>query len=118
MGRAHAFQSDLARGHAGGWPGLTAARTAAVAQAAEVDPPEGIGGPATPTALGAGRGRHSRQRQRVVVHSEVQDTRALAAEIGDERVVRVEHEPRGAFAGDLFPALGDGLELAVAIELV
>ena len=57
--------------------------------------------------------------ERVVLHAEVARV-ALPAEIGDERVVRVEHERRGAGVrgDDLRPALGDDLELAVAVELV
>ena len=39
-------------------------------------------------------------------------------QVRDERVVGVEHEPAGVARGDLGPAVGDRLELAVAVELV
>jgi hypothetical protein len=41
----------------------------------------------------------------------------VAPEIGDERIVRVEHQP-GAVLDDRRPAVGDRLQLAVAVELV
>ena len=44
----------------------------------------------------------------------------VAAEVGDQRVVGVEHQRAraGQLAHDLRPAVGDRLELAVAVELV
>ena len=60
------------------------------------------------------------ERERVVLDTEVGDVRALAAEVGDQRVVGVQHE-RGIVrlgGDDLGPAVGDQLELAVAVELV
>ena len=55
----------------------------------------------------------------VVLDPEVQRLRP-AAEVGDERVVGVEHElrPRRASLDDGGPAVGDRVELAVAVELV
>ena len=54
-----------------------------------------------------------------VLDAEVQRLR-LAAEVGDERVVGVEHELRAGRAAldDDGPAVGDRVELAVAVELV
>ena len=53
-------------------------------------------------------------------HAEVERLGVMAAEVGDQRVVGVEHEPRAAAVGrdDRGPAVGDRLELAVAVELV
>jgi hypothetical protein len=59
------------------------------------------------------------QRERVILDAEVE--RAVrAAEVGDERVVGVEHERRGGAAprDELGPAVGDDVQLAVAVELV
>ena len=77
--------------------------------------------------------------ERVVVDAEVDDARrdasasghgrrpraprgglVDAAQVGDERVVGVEHErrPAGARGHDRGPAVGDRLQLAVAVELV
>src|SRR6202023_3464448 len=50
--------------------------------------------------------------------TEVQRRGTIAAEIGDLRIVRVQHEPSIGAAERLMPALGDRLELAVAVELV
>ena len=60
--------------------------------------------------------RHALQRERVVLDPEVQRARALAAQIGDQRVIGVEHELARLQVGR--PAVGDRLELAVAVELV
>jgi hypothetical protein len=60
-----------------------------------------------------------RERQRVVLDAEVERL-AVAAEVGDQRVVGVEHEPGGGGqpGDDPRPAVGDDLQLAVAVELV
>ena len=59
------------------------------------------------------------QRQRVVLDAVVEGL-PVAPEVGDERVVGVQDEAgRGRQAGDdRRPAVGDDLELAVAVELV
>jgi hypothetical protein len=74
---------------------------------------------AAPAVLGVRRVLELGERERVVVHAEEHGA-AVAAQIGDERVVGVEHERRGARVGgdDVRPAVGDDLELAVAVELV
>jgi hypothetical protein len=53
-----------------------------------------------------------------VLDAEVERLGRVAAEVGDARVVRVQDEPRRASSGELGPARGDRLELAVAVELV
>jgi len=62
----------------------------------------------------------ARQGHRVVLHAEVEDVGLLAPEVGDQRVVGVQHELRAAGAprDDGGPAIGDRLELAEAVELV
>ncbi len=70
-----------------------------MAEVAEVDGLEEVGGAAVAAVLGVGGVRHAGQRERVVVNSEVQDARrpsTLAAEVGDHRVVGVEHQSRVA----------------------
>ena len=64
--------------------------------------------------------RHGAGGDRVVLHAEVRHAdRPVAAEVGDERIVGVEHELRRRGRGDgRRPAVGDRLELAVAVELV
>ena len=56
----------------------------------------------------------------VVLQPEVDHSRAASPEVGDQRIVGVQHEPRaGRRAGnELGPAVGDQLELAVAVELI
>ena len=63
---------------------------------------------------------HPRQRLRVVLDAEVGHALATAAEVGHERVVGVQHEARLAVQAldQLRPAVGQQLELAVAVELV
>ena len=58
--------------------------------------------------------------ERVVLDPEVGRVGHAAAEVGHERVVGVEdeHAAAGAGGGDGGPAVGDRLELAVAVELV
>jgi hypothetical protein len=74
---------------------------------------------AAAAVLGVGGVLELGERERVVVHAEVQ-RRCVAAEVGDQRIVGVEHERRAAGdpADDLRPAVGDDLQLAVAVELV
>jgi hypothetical protein len=59
------------------------------------------------------------ERERVVLDAVVERL-AAAAEVAHQRVVGVEHEARGGGQAldDLCPAVGDDLELAVAVELV
>ena len=63
---------------------------------------------------------HLGHRHCVVLDSEVGHAGVLAAEIGDQWIVGVQHQPgvaRGPCENDR-PPVGDRLELAVAIELV
>ncbi len=117
-GRAHAFQAHVAGCDRRRRPRLAAARAVVVAEVAEVDRVEHVRRAAAAAVLGVGRVGHPGQRQRVVLDPEVQRARVLAAEVRDQRVVGVQHEPRAARAQHLLPALGDRLELAVAVELV
>ncbi len=60
------------------------------------------------------------ERVRAVLHAEVHDALALAPQVRHQRVVGVEHE-RGApvaLCHQLRPAVGQQLQLAVAVELV
>jgi hypothetical protein len=62
---------------------------------------------------------HALQRDRVVLHADVDRVRPVAAEVGHQRVVGVEHERAvRRRRHDRRPAVGDGLELPVAVELV
>ena len=86
------------------------------AEVPEVDGVEGVGRAASPAVLGVGGVRHPRQRHRVVLDAEVERAGMLAPEVGDERIVGVEHQPLGTKA--VLPALDDRLQLAVAVELI
>ena len=110
------------RGHGGRGPRLAAARAVVVAEMAEVDRVEHIRRAAAAAVLRIGGVRHACQRERVVLDAEVEHRRvALTAEVGDRWIVGVEHERRVAGRSGVHgrvPAIGDRLELAVAIELV
>ena len=93
------------------------------AEVAHVDGVVGQQRAAAAAVLGVRRVGHAAQRDAVVLHAEVRHgARAVGAdapEVGDERVVGVEHELRGRRRGDgRRPAVGDRLQLAVAVELV
>jgi hypothetical protein len=70
--------------------------------------------------LRVGRVLELGQRLRVVREAEVGDAAELAAEVRDQRVVGVQHEPRAAGVGgdDLRPAVRQQVQLPVAVELV
>ena len=89
-----------------------------VAQVAQVDGVEDVGRAAVATVLRVGRVGHAGQRQRVVLDTEVERPRPLPAKVGDERIVCVEHRLRAAACQRVAPAVGDRLELSVAVELV
>jgi hypothetical protein len=75
---------------------------------------------AVAAVLGVGGVLELGQGERIVLHAEVHDALALAAEVRHERVVGVEHQC-GAFAArgdEVGPAVGEQLQLAVAVELV
>ena len=96
---------------------LAAVRALVVAEVGEVDGAVGVGVAAAAAVLGVARVLELGEREAVVVDAEVHGLRRVAAEVGDERVVGVEHEAR-ALADDRGPAVGDRLQLAVAVELV
>ena len=101
-----------------GPPGA-AVRARIAAEVGEVGGLVGVGVAAAAAVLGVGRVLELGERERVVLDAEVERV-AVAAEVGDQRVVGVEHE-RGRLrqpGDDLGPAVGDDLELAVAVELV
>ena len=78
-----------------------------------------IGVPTAPAMLGVRRVRHSGLSDAVVLDAEVQDPVSIAAEIGDERVIRVEGQCQARIAVQhRGPAIGDRLELPVAVELI
>ena len=110
------------RGDRGHGTRLAAARAVVVAEMAEVDRVEHVGRAAVAAVLRIGGVRHPCQRERVVLDAEVQHRRvALTAEVGDRGVVGVEHERRLTGRSGVhgrIPAIGDRLQLAVAIELV
>ena len=116
--RADAVQEDLAGGERRGRAALAATVAVVVAEVAEVHGVEHVGGPATAAVLGVGGVGHAGHRQRVVLHAEVQRLWVVATEVGDQRVVGVQDRAGGTGRQHLLPALGDPLELAVAVELV
>ena len=63
---------------------------------------------------------HAGERLGVVLHPEVRHAAALTAEVGHQRIVGVEHEASAAveLGHELRPAVGEQVELAVAVELV
>ena len=70
-----------------------------------------------PAVRGVGGVLHLRQRHRVVLHAEVGGADG-APEVGDGRVVGVEDQRGGGARRHRRPAVGDRVELAVAVELV
>ena len=96
-------------------------RAAAVAvvapQVAHVDGVVAVGRAAAPAVLGVGGVLHLRQGHGVVLHPEVRGA-DVAPQVGDGRVVGVEDERRRGVRDDGRPAIGDRVELAVAVELV
>ncbi len=100
---------------------LAAAVGAAVAaHVAKVDRLVDVRVAAVAAVLRVGGVLHAGQRLGVVLHAEVGHLRAVAPEVGDQRVVGVEHEARPPVQplDQLRPAVGEQLELAIAVELV
>ena len=99
---------------------LAAVGAVVAAEVGEVDGLVDVGVPAAAAVLGVRRVLELRQRERVVLDAEVQGA-AAAAEVGDERVVGVEHERasgRRARATSSAQRSAIDVELAVAVELV
>ena len=118
---ACSVQRDLLGGH-GRLGSLAPTRRAAVhAQVAEVDHVVDVGRSAPPAVLGVRGVLHLGDRHRRVLDPEVRDVRRVAPQVSDQRIVRVQHDPcvaasrAGSHRG---PAIGDRVELAIAIELV
>ena len=90
------------------------------AEVSKVDRLVDVRGAAVAAVLGVRRVLHLRDCQRPILDPEVRDRAALPAEIGDQRVVGVERQRgRGRQCRHhRRPAVGDRLQLAVAIELV
>ena len=65
-----------------------------MAEVGEVDGGVGVGVAAAAAVLGVARVLELGQREAVVVDAEVDGLGRVAAEVGDERVVGVEHEAR------------------------
>ena len=76
--------------------------------------------PAAAAVLRVGGVLELRERERVVLYAEIRDSLAFSSQVGDERVVRAQHElrPSSALCRELRPAVGQRLELAVAVELI
>ena len=119
VGAAGAVEDDPRRRDREIGSARVAVRAVVATEVTEVDGVVDVRG-ATPAAvLGVRRVRHALQRDAVVVDAEVQDAVAVTTEVGDERIVRVEHERGPREPGDdRGPPVGDRLELAVAVELV
>ena len=113
---SHAFEPDPRRSERRVGAPLAAPRAVVAAEMAEVDGVEDIRCAASAAVLGVGCVGHTGQGKRVVFDPVVERVGALAAEIGNQWVVGVQHEPLPAV--DLRPALADRLELAVAVELI
>ena len=116
----HPVERDAGRDDRRLGPRASAAGAVVAAEVAEVDRVVDVGRAAVAAVLGVGGVLQLGQRLRVVLDAEVDDALAPAAEVGDERVVGVQHEARLAvLLGDQAgPAVGERLELAVAVELV
>jgi hypothetical protein len=83
----------------------------------EVDRVVGVGMAAAAAVLGVGGVLELGERERVVVDAEV-PRRAVPPKVGDERVVGVQDQRPAERAHHVGPAVGDDLQLPVAVELV
>ncbi len=114
---AHALEHDVV----GADLRVGARRAAVVAvvapEVAHVDGVVAVGRAAAPAVRGVGGVLHRRQRHRVVLHPEVRGA-DVAPQIGDGGIVGVEDERGRGARDDRGPAIGDRVELAVAVELV
>ena len=116
----HAAQHDALGSDLWSRPLAPAVRAAVAAQVPHVDRLVRVGVAAAAAVLGVGRVLELGQRDGVVLHAEVGDPLPVATEVGYERVVGAQHEVREpvALGCEIRPAIGDRLELSVAVELV
>ena len=118
-GAAQAVEADVVGADGGLRAASAAARAGVDAEMGDVDVGVGVGGAAAAAALRVRRmGQARRAGDRGILDAEVQRVGVLAAEVGDQRVVGVQHERRRARRDQGGPALADRLELAVAVQLV
>src|SRR4029079_7389440 len=104
---------------------VAAAGALVVAQMAEVRGVVAVQVPAAAAVLGVERVLERRKRVGAVLQTEVGDPwplgpAAVAPEVRDQRIVRVQDEggPAGVFLDEAGPVVGQRLELAVTVELV
>ena len=90
------------------------------AEVPEVDGLVDVGGATVPAVLGIRCVLHLGERHGRVLDAEIARTRYKAAEVGDQRVVGVQNHSRACRKAPhrRRPAVGDRVELAVAVELV
>ena len=122
---SHAEELDLRRRDLGRRSVGAAVRAFVVAQMADEGAGVGVRMPAAAAVLGVVGVLELGQRLRAVLDPEVGDARAkpelaIAAQVGDQRVVGVEDEAAatGPLGDHRRPFVGQVLELAVAVELV
>ena len=116
----HALESHAGGGHGGLRSPAPAVRAAVAAQVAQVDRFVLVRMAAVSAVLRVRGVLHGRQSLGVVLEPEVGHVLTATAEVGHERVVGVQNEPRPAveLAHHLRPAVGQQLELSVAVELI
>ena len=119
-GRVQAVELDLRRAHLQLRPRVPARRTAVVAEVADVRRGELVRLPAADAVARVGRMLERRPRVPRIVDPVRDRVRAFPGELAHLRVVAVDDEHRlgRQRRGRGPPALGDVLELAVAVELV
>ena len=126
-GPRHAAQLDLGGGDVGRRAVRLAARALVVAEVTDERPLVGVGGAAAAAVLRVVGVLEPGEGLARVLDAEVGDARSpaqlpVAAEVGDQRVVRAEREPDPAGGAELLdqhgPLVGQALQLAVAVELV
>jgi hypothetical protein len=114
--RAHPFEADVRGHHARVGPPLAAVGAVVVPEVGEVRGVVGVGVPAAAAMLGVGGVLELGQGEAVVVDAEVERL-LVPAQVRHQRVVGVEDEMLLSL-DHLGPAIGDRVELAVAVELV
>jgi len=116
---ARPFQLDLPGDHVEPRPRVTAVRAPVVAEMADVGGGVCVRRAAAQAVLRVGRMLEGRARPARVVDPEDECVPVFASEIADLRVVAVQDEQGIRQLGDRVPPAGsNGLELAVAVELV
>ena len=118
-GAAQAVEHHALAGDRRRWPRRAAAVAVVVAQVPQEHVVVAVRRAAAAAVLGVRGVLQTGQRHRRILDAEVHDVGAIAPEVGDQRVVGVEDQ-RGAgrLGHDARPAVGDDVQLAVAVELV